>query len=109
MTAQTTLVFLKSFLSRDKFADALAWVKAQDNRLYLPDEKLWVLDIQTTPSDPAFEDELDAVRDQGWTIVGSTLWDPSLPLRGNEVALSNLAELAVEASNRAPHNRNPRP
>jgi hypothetical protein len=92
---QTTLVFLKSFLSRDRFADALDWVKSQEQRLYLPDKKLWVLDLQTSPSDPALENALEEVRDAGWTIVGSTLWDASLPLRGNEKALSSLAELAV--------------
>lgn len=102
---QTTLVFLKSFLSRGRFIEALDWVKAQERRLYLPDEKLWVLDLMTSPSDPAFEDALDRVRDCGWTIVGSTLWDASLPLRGNEKALASLAELAVEAQNR---NRNPK-
>lgn len=104
---QTTLVFLKSFLSRDRFADALEWVKAQERRLYLPDEKLWVLDLQTSPSDPGFETSLDEVRDSGWTIVGSTLWDASLPLRGNEKALASLAELAVENQNRNNH-RNPK-
>jgi len=102
----TTLLFLKSFLSRDRFEDALAWVKAQDNRLYLPEEKLWVLDLDTNPDDPSFEDELDSVREEGWTIVGSTLWDPSLPLRDHAVALASLADLAVESQYRQP-NRNP--
>lgn len=101
----TTLVFLRSFLSRDRFETALAWVKAQPNRLYLPDDKLWVLDLETNPDDPAFEDALDDVRSEGWTIVGSTLWDPSLPLRDNAVALRSLAELAVETQTRQ---RNPR-
>lgn len=101
----TTLLFLRSFLSRDRFDAALAWVKAQDNRLYLPDEKLWVLDLDTNPDDPAFEDALDSVREEGWTIVGSTLWDPSLPLRENAVALRSLAELAIEGGARP---RNPK-
>lgn len=104
---QTTLVFLKSFLSRDRFAEALEWVKAKDRRIYLPDEKLWVLDLETTPSDPCFEFALAEVRDAGWTIVGSTFWDASLPLRGNEAALASLSELSVESKNRNNH-RNPK-
>ncbi|MEQ1761594.1 MAG: hypothetical protein ABL984_00480 [Pyrinomonadaceae bacterium] len=97
---QTTLVFLKSFLSRDRFADALDWVKARERRIYLPDDKLWVLDLETDPTDPGFENALEEVRESGWTIVASTLWDASLPLRGNEKALSALSELAVEHQNR---------
>lgn len=101
---QTTLLFLRSYLSKDRFTDALRWVKAQENRIYLPDIKLWCLDIQTTPADALFEEHLDDIRATGWSIVGSTLWDTSLPLRGNEIALQAIAELAVETVNR--HRRN---
>lgn len=94
---QTTLVFLKSFLSRNRFEEALAWVKSfpVESRLYLPEPKLWVLDLESTPADIHFENILEEVSGVGWTIVGSTLWDTSLPLRGNEkalVALSNLID-----------------
>lgn len=101
----TTLVFLKSFMSRDKFASALEWVKAQPSRIYLPNEKLWVLDLELPSTSPRLDDALDEIRSNGWTIVGSTLWDPDLPLRGNEKALASLAELSVENANRANYKR----
>lgn len=98
----TTLVFLKSYLSRNAFTEALAWIKSRSNRIFLPEEKIWVLDIEESPESPLFEEALDEVREEGWTIVGTTLWDSSIPLKGNEVALRSLAELTIEHRHRNP-------
>lgn len=97
----TTILFLKSYLSREKFADALVWVKDQPRRLYLPDHKLWALDTETTPEDPAWSSVLESVEGAGWKIVGETLWDADRDLRANQKAIEGLADLAVEREERA--------
>lgn len=101
----TTLVFLKSYASRDKFAGALEWVKAQPShkRIFLGDQKVWVLDIETTPSDPSFKQAIKEVEAQGWTIIGETLWDPELPIRDNQRAIGVIVDNAIirEANGKA--------
>lgn len=96
----TTLLFLKSYLSRDQFQEALAWIKAREKRLFLAESKLWAWDTETTPTDPSWEQVKAEAEEAGWTIVGSTFWDPSMTLRGNEKALEGLAELSVARENR---------
>ena len=102
----TTILFLNSYLSKDKFADALTWVKARPRRLWLPDQKVWAYDTQTLPSDPAWDNVLQEVADAGWKVVGETLWNSDLDLKANQKVLEGLAELATlreEQSNQRRH------
>jgi len=92
----TTLLFLRSFLSKEKFEQALSWVKSQEKRIYLPDEKVWVLDTGTTPDDPAWMDIREEVEEMGWTIVGETLWNVNLDLRADIQKLRVLAESSMD-------------
>lgn len=98
---QTTILFLKSYLPRDKFQEALTWVKAQPKRLFLGDSKIWVLDTETTPTDPGWRDVIEGVTQAGWKVVGESLWDVERPLADNKVALEALAGLAVEREEQA--------
>ena len=95
-TMNTTLLFLRSTLSKEKFEQALAWVKAQEKRIYLPDEKLWVFDTGTTPDDPSWIRIREEVEEAGWHIAGETLWDVNDEFRDNLPKLRGLAESAVE-------------
>lgn len=98
---KTTIVFLKSYLSRDKFGAALDWVKSKPKRLFLADLKVWALDLETTPNDENFEIVVQEIEAAGWKIIGETFWDPELNLKANSRIVERLAGLAIEREERA--------
>ena len=93
---QTTILFLRSYASANQFRDALAWVKAKPRRLFLNNSKLWVLDTQVTPTDPAWTTIIEEVKKSGWIIAGESLWPEDLSLKENAVALDALATLVAQ-------------
>lgn len=101
---RSQVLFLRCFLSRDRFQDALAWIKSQESRVFLPESKLWAYDPQTTEDDPAWEFVLSEIEEEGWRVVGETAWEPDRPLKSNIAVLEGLAALSVEGIAR-PQNR----
>jgi len=93
---QTTVLFLRCYRSRVAYEQALDWIRAHAySRVYCLDTGLWVLDIEQAPGDPEFEARLEAVRANGWEVVGSTLWDAAVPIRSDQQTIKTIYGLTV--------------
>lgn len=68
--SQTNVLFLRSDKSKNKFAEALNWVKAQKRVTWLPLVRLWALDTETNPTDSAHKAIKKEAEEAGWTVAG---------------------------------------
>lgn len=93
----SSVLFVALDVRAGAFAEAIGWMKRQTRRVYLPEDKLWVLDTGTLPTDPGWQTLLDDVKASGWHVLGFAAWPVDMPLSGNGPALRSLAELSVEA------------
>lgn len=92
----TTIFFLAKNCDGRQWDEALAWVKANRRRRYLPNYRLWVVDAETTQDDPGIDYLAEMVRGMGWQIVGDAAWEADGPLA--EEPMEELARICVPDS-----------
>ena len=93
MKDHITILFLRSHMSRNKFMAAMEWLSTRSPRVYLRDEKLWIITAPAHPGDEDFETFTKTVTDEGWTIAATTMWSTDMPLHQNKQRLSAIARV----------------